>query len=514
MSQLPSDLPQLPKLPFLVADGVLVFVAIVVAATQEGPLVGWPLAAVLICVLLAALLAAIPFVTDYARGQDLALDERQRSLLSLGRTLDQCSERLERGLGAVAGLEEQLRSQFSQLNDVGDRVRATVEASVLDVNASKDAQIAALSSQLKALSDERAASHKVSIDKLQVLVDALAHTLETQTAAFSQAQARLTEATQTSLSKADAVAGGMLAAASALDQHLAKTQSAFAQLQEGFRLRMDSVLAQTLQKSTEHLEKTSESVLSQESHLATAMQARLERAAGAFEEALAASRRNQDTLLAATSAALIEFQEVAGAALLKAQSMGLTQPASPSSVADVASHPEAPVVAPAVPDSGALESQPPSTPELHTPVEQTAQDSEVSTSEPPTSGAQGSVPTPSASVPAPVVLDLFSEEFSLEAHYEQPLVTRAHSVDGATRVLVTSYLGKGHHLYIRGGAAGLSWTKGEAMRPMGFGKWIWESLELENTLSFKLYKNDQVEAKALGEVSVEPGQQAELIAAF
>ena len=91
---------------------------------------------------------------------------------------------------------------------------------------------------------------------------------------------------------------------------------------------------------------------------------------------------------------------------------------------------------------------------------------------------------------------------------------RARSSDGATRLLVTAYIGIGNRLYIRGNGAGLSWDKGVPLQFVSIGKWRWETSEAHAPVQFKLYKNDELECAALGAQSIEPGHQQEVTAAF
>jgi hypothetical protein len=86
--------------------------------------------------------------------------------------------------------------------------------------------------------------------------------------------------------------------------------------------------------------------------------------------------------------------------------------------------------------------------------------------------------------------------------------------DGATRLLVTAYIGIGNRLFIRGHGPGLSWDKGVPLQFVSIGKWRWETNDAGGPVRFRLYKNDAVECAALGEQSVEPGHQQEVTAAF
>jgi hypothetical protein len=92
--------------------------------------------------------------------------------------------------------------------------------------------------------------------------------------------------------------------------------------------------------------------------------------------------------------------------------------------------------------------------------------------------------------------------------------TSALTTDGATRVLVTAYIGIGNRLFIRGEGPGLQPDKGVPLQFVSIGKWRWETNEASAPVRFRLFKNDSVECATLGEVAVEPGHQTEITARF
>jgi hypothetical protein len=91
---------------------------------------------------------------------------------------------------------------------------------------------------------------------------------------------------------------------------------------------------------------------------------------------------------------------------------------------------------------------------------------------------------------------------------------RVLTSDGATRLLVTAYIGIGNRLFIRGDGPGLSWDKGVPLQFVSIGKWRWESNDATGPIQFKLYKNDDLECAALGAQQLDPGHQQEVTAAF
>ena len=86
--------------------------------------------------------------------------------------------------------------------------------------------------------------------------------------------------------------------------------------------------------------------------------------------------------------------------------------------------------------------------------------------------------------------------------------------DGATRLLVTAYIGIGNRLFIRGEGPGLSWGKGVPLQFVSIGKWRWETNDATAPVKFKILKNDEIECSSLGSQSLDPGHQHEVTAAF
>jgi hypothetical protein len=113
--------------------------------------------------------------------------------------------------------------------------------------------------------------------------------------------------------------------------------------------------------------------------------------------------------------------------------------------------------------------------------------------------------------PAPAAAG--SEESIPVAEDAPPKAESSASSDGATRLLVTAYIGIGNKLFIRGDGPGLSWDKGAPMQFVSIGKWGWASHDATGPVKCKLYKNDETAALS-GEVTLEPGKHVEVTALF
>jgi uncharacterized protein YoxC len=174
-------------------------------------------------------------------------------------------------------------------------------------------------------------------------------------------------------------------------------------------------------------------------------------------------------------------------------------PPEPAPAPEAAATPVEPAPAPAAPPAAAAPADPaPADPAPPPPRKR--------------SPRKPAAPPPAAPAVAELVLESTpAAEVSpaAEAHAEP-----AVSSDGATRLLITAYIGIGNRLFVRGDGPGLSWEKGVPLNFVSIGKWRWETNDASKPVAFKLYKNDEIECSALGERSVAPGAQLELTASF
>lgn len=226
-------------------------------------------------------------------------------------------------------------------------------------------------------------------------------------------------------------------------------------------------------------------------------------AAGKFEARLNAAVAALDAKLAAVAAAPVAAVPAHREAADDGGHRPPLQPESPSSPVESVSVVEVPVTLEAE-----VEPKPkkPRAPRKPKPEDILAAMSEpMPGDEPPVEGRESS--GESAFPDAPVRSEpVESAEASLP---DEPSV----SADGATRLLVTAYIGIGNKLYIRGDGPGLSWDKGLPMKFVSIGKWGWATDEATGPVACKLYKNDETAAVS-GEVFLEPGQHVEVTALF
>ena len=96
---------------------------------------------------------------------------------------------------------------------------------------------------------------------------------------------------------------------------------------------------------------------------------------------------------------------------------------------------------------------------------------------------------------------------------EENLPLAIPTSDGRTRLTVTSYIGIGNKLYLRGEGPGLSATKGVPLQFVSIGRWRWETTEATAPMVCRIYKNDKLEAPN-GPITLTPGTEQEVSATF
>jgi hypothetical protein len=128
---LPSDTPRLPKWVFLTGDAFLLATAWLIADYSGRPMSGMTLLAIAVCVAAAAAIGAFPFVTDYARRQDEALDNRQRALESLAATVTSSAEQIAIAAAGLDRLASLAQENFTQ----SDRVATQIKEKMAELDA-------------------------------------------------------------------------------------------------------------------------------------------------------------------------------------------------------------------------------------------------------------------------------------------------------------------------------------------------------------------------------------------
>lgn len=561
---LPDQTPRLAKWPFLVGDAVLLLAAGLTAHYAKDPFTGAPLIAIVGLVVVAAILGTVPFLTDYARAQDEALDDRQRSLEALARTVNTSAEQIsiaanglkeigeltQKALRHADHLPKQLHDRIAdfqtQLAAANDAEKDELEKEVAELRAAESERLLTAADKIGKSATEWTKLEAATQKHLAVATDALSKAAATAeqllTKAQTQAAATLDEklaAASTALSAATADSQRKLSTTSAetlaaLDAKLAQLEAKIAELNTAAKkLAETPVPVAPPATPTPILASTAGIPPPPAEATAPAADQPLTEPAPKLEATAHPPKRPRKPRRTEPTA-----EEPAPPAPEPAPAPVETPAVDTTAEPPPVSAEKIPEVAPAVPETTEPFAETAATPAEPTPAAPAPEPAEIVAeavpappAEPPSESA---APTPAETPadtpkpprkraakktePAPEPAPEPEPSLGLEEHPAPPpaaeVTERALSSDGATRLLVTAYIGIGNRLFIRGDGPGLSWEKGVPLQFVSIGKWRWETANATAPVKFKLYKNDETECTALGPQSLDPGQQQEMTAAF
>lgn len=475
------ETPRLDPVPFIVADVILTAFAAFIGWQASAPLSVAPLAAISALVGLGAVAGLYPFVINHARRQEETLRERTEQIEALARTLTGTAEQVGIAVSSLPAISESSARQLK----LAEQLPAAIQG-----------QIATLQQQLSATQTEENAALRHELDTLR----------HAQTDKLASALADLT--------RLEALAAKHAAALDGAIAHLPKLAEVF-----------DQQTAETLRRET--------------AAAVAALQSASDNATAALATATTEARDSFDRGVRDAIAHLAD-QVIAHSAIPAIQTQ---EPTAEPEPAQLQSAPEEEVSP--QPETAPEAEEPQPSPDveiiddadLDEPApETTPETAELPTPEPdePDTAVTDAIPEPETAPVAPDVVETapLEEESVLESSPEAPTEESAPveddtpnaetespaepalSHDGYTRLIATAYIGIGNKLFIRGDGPGLRSDKGVPLQFVSIGKWRWESAELLFPATVRLYKNDQVECTALGEITLEPGHHHEVTAQF
>ncbi len=492
---LPDQPPRISKWFFLLSDALLIAVAAFIAHYSRTPLSVTVVLAIVGCVAVGALITAAAFVADYTRKQDEALDDRQRALESLARTITTSAEQISIAAGGLHEIAELAQKNLRHAEKLPHQLQDKIAEFQVQLANANDVE-------KEELEKEVAALRTTESERLDSISDKIAKATAEWTKLEVAAQKRLTAAADM-LAKAQADAG-------ALDTKLAATLAALGAKLATFEAAAKNVLvapaaaiipagppAEATPAAPAETSATDSPKTDSTAHPPKRPR-KPRREESPAEETPAAPAASEPS---ATPGAAISPAPEAEPGL--ASEIKVDEPAPiPSTTI--------PEIAPVAPDSaepfagnigGALPAETPPAPTA-----------DASAAEPAKPARKRAPKKPAPEVKPDTSLSLDITETpaveSAEVH------ERVRTSDGATRLIVTAYIGIGNRLFIRGEGPGLSWEKGVPLQFVSIGKWRWETGDAAAPVKFKLYKNDDTECAALGTQSLDPGQQQEVTAAF
>ncbi|MBL9205540.1 MAG: hypothetical protein JNN01_10675 [Opitutaceae bacterium] len=565
---LPAEVPKLSKLPFIIGDVALFAIVGFIAIKAPDPFSGGALIAMTCCGTLGALLLAVPFVLDYGRKTDALLSDRQDQIAALAQTTSASAEQVSIaavGLQSIAEvsartakaletlplkLQEKIAEFKSQLNEVSVTENEALEQELQTLRTAE-------TERLQSAVDELAKAAK-DLGKLEALVRA-------QASAAQETASSLHRLADASVARIDeSIKGATQAARSELESafahHRSQLQADVASAQNQSIATWNGRVSQALAEIDLRLEAFSRrlaTLTDQAVHQAEVTHAPKQATPPPAPAAAAVAHPPAAAPLAPATSPVTSVPSPTSAAAgaptpspviaVAPASAGTAAPAAADVSPSVSSKPtpEPVTASPIVPAPAPVRAAAPSVAATVSSTEGDVDDEDdeagvVSPATAPGAGDAGFVApsdledpfaepvtpkTKAKSNPPPsfaeLDLDLPPPVRPAPARTRTPApaaapapVAPAPSVDGATRLLVTAYIGIGNKLFVRGSGPGLSWDKGVPLQFVSIGKWRWDTAVPNVPVALKLYKNDQIECTAVGTLELEPGHHHEVTATF
>ena len=529
---------KLPTWLFIVTDLALVGAAALIAYNAR-PLSNASMLLIVGCIGGGAILALVPLVLRYEQQKNEALDDRQRALESLARTVASSAEQISIAAGGLHEIAEIAQRNLKQAEQLPHKLQEKIAEFQAQLSSAEDADREEMERELLALrttESERLESVSQRIAKSSAEWSKLEAATQQHLAAATEALAKLQLGTAAAIGKAQAAAEQALGQA---------------------RVEAARVVGEAGGNATRALDTARTAAIAEFETKAAAAAERLTRALDTKLAQIEAAARAPGSVTpppAEPSAAATAPEPPPSASAPAPVAPAVSDP---EPLADVAVAPpkrprkprreEAPEPPAVVSTDSAPQPAPgpAPAPPVETPEPRPAPSASIPevapvaphTAEPfaglhtngaavETRAAPADAP-PAAEAPKPPRKRAASKkpETSSEPGLgldldEAPLgagpasAERVLSSDGATRLLVTAYIGIGNRLFIRGEGPGLSWEKGVPLQFVSIGKWRWETNDASAPIQFRIFKNDELECAALGAQTLDPGHQQELMAAF
>lgn len=477
--------PKLPAWIFYASDLALLAAAVFIAAQAPRPLPNTAIFAIVACVIAGAILATIPRLVAYEREKNATLDERQSALEGLSQTIANSAEQISvaaTGLHSIAELTHKNLRHAEQLPHKLQEKIAEFQAQLANAG---DAEKEELEKELAALRSSES-------ERLESVSDRVAKSVAEFARLHAQFQKQIAAASAALISPPTPGTATNPPASTLSTPPIAKKAHAPAP-------------ASTTPPIFAPPDAVPENT---EAHppVSPSWSAKTSRPLGR-EDIPSVAFSNPVTSVTAREIPPDEPAPVKPVEIA---------PLVPDSHSPYPEH----LVANSKPTPGATEPVPvtlmtagsASTPPITKPARRRPEKKPVDTAAGDLLGLE--IPeTPDRSTTKPATIGSLVSEFA-QLSPEEISPAPALAADGATRLLVTAYIGIGNRLFIRGDGPGLSWEKGTPLHFVSIGKWRWEAANVNAPVHFKLYKNDEIECAALGLQTLAPGHQQELAAAF
>lgn len=536
---------RLPTWVFIITDLAFIGAAGLIAGLSARPLSSTAVLGVVGCLGLGVIVGLVPLVLRLERQKNEALDERQREIEALARTVSSSAEQISIVANGLHEIVEVAQKNLRHADQLPHKLQEKIAEFQAQLSVAEDAEKEELERELLSL-------RTTESERLESV---------SQRIAKSAAEwAKLEAATQQHLNAANEAVGKL---AMGTANAIGKAQAAAEQAMAHARVEAARFVADAGIQATRAIESAKASALADlETRIVAAITTGAQRIAGDLNTAfhivepmpIASTESTPPLVSEVTTSDTAPPFAVAPAAGPKPEPAATPKrPRKPrrEEAPPAAADPSAPPPAPAAPSpeetptgtDGPTASEPaPMPPDRISEITPVAPHTAVPFPHLTANGGLTAVPPPAAGSPplAPVVIleqphapapaapparkraakkpePVDNPDLPLDLPDSPPqsgLVERVLTSDGATRLIVTAYIGIGNRLFIRGSGAGLTWDRGVPLQFVSIGKWRWETNDASQPVSFKLYKNDDIECASLGEQTLEPGHQQEVTAAF
>ncbi len=553
----PDQSSKLPLWLFLITDAVLLVAAWYIAEYSPRPMSGNTAFAIVGCIVAGAIVVLVPVVARYERQKNETLDQRQRELEALGRTISTSAEQISIAANGFNEITELAHKNLKQAELLPHRL----QEKVAEFNAQLDN---AREDDREELEKELAELRASETERLEIIAEKVHKAVIELSKLDMIAQQHVTEGTDRVERANDALSKAHSRTVQTLNDAIATASRQLAEAQSKSLAAIDAKLAE---RTAAAVAAITSAVVNAKDIVSAATPHQVTQTASSFQPTPAADVHELHASPAVGSAAALDITSVpkrprkirreesdtppALSSVRDAQTTASTSeiPLPPPELVIPAATPTtSPSDMPAVSEVAAQMPQTSQSPEV--PVQPAAQSDEStrssiesSTAElaPSTPALDKPAATPASDVdgpeqierparkrsakktppePAPdLTLELSTEEFSSPTYDDggasnSDASERVISSDGATRLIATAYIGIGNRLFVRGSGPGLSWEKGVPLQFVSIGKWRWETAETAAPVTVKLYKNDETECSALGAITLDPGHQHEVTARF
>jgi hypothetical protein len=545
-----EDAPRLPKLPFIVGDGALLLLAGFIAVRHPNPLSPLPLLIITGCVGAGCLAFIVPIVINYVRDQEEVAGALRRELSEQFKRLMAASEHLQHSTVQLKTIEEIATKNLQ----AAERLPYRLQEKIAEFNQ----QLAETESEDKeALEQELATLRSTENERLTTAADKIAKAVAEWT--------RLEAGTRQQLAAAGELHEKLTAVLTAIDGKIAALEAAAKTAPPASTpipaepAREPPVVARI--ESMERPAVTPPPAVAPPPPVLPGSHPPVEpppAVAASVEPASAPSVVAKDdpspeaaskpvhpprTPRKPKTAAPFPPESSSPAVAVEVSPPASSSPVGPEHAAPPPANPaSATAHSPATSTPGpGVEPIPATTPVVVHPTEPAASDSAADDltmppmPKPPRKPRAPRASKPDESVPGagsspafahpslgaqaaeliaePVTDEPPAPESFSQVPPEENLPLATPSADGRTRLTVTSYIGIGNKLYLRGEGPGLSATKGVPLQFVSIGRWRWETGEATAPVVCRIYKNDKLEAP-IGPLTLAPGTEQEVSATF